>query len=66
MRYRLKKCGETKHFIVSNLKKSKLAKYQFYCQITRDVCRITIDFSGKSVDMLKRLHPKETLFRGEF
>jgi hypothetical protein len=27
MRCRLKKCGETKHFIVTNLKKSKFAKY---------------------------------------
>ena len=65
MRCRLKKSGETKHFIVTNLKKSKLAKYQFYCNISKDVCRVTLDFEAKNADWNKKLHPKDTLFRGE-
>jgi hypothetical protein len=65
MRCRLKKSGETKHFIVTNLKKSKLAKYQFYCNITKDVCRVTLDFEAKTVDWNRKVHPKDTLFRGE-
>jgi hypothetical protein len=65
MRYRLKKSGETKHFMVQNLKKAKYCKNQFYCQIKKDVCRVTLDFEGKLVDWNRRLHPKDVLFRGE-
>ncbi len=30
------------------------------------MCRVNLDFTGNSTKYYKKLHPKDTLFRGEF
>jgi hypothetical protein len=62
----MKTIGSTRHFVVTQLKKSKFQKHQFYCVINKDVCRVNLDVNGVYTKMPGSIHPKDVLFRGEF
>jgi hypothetical protein len=66
MRCLLKRKGATKQFKVTNIKRSPNKRYEFFCTINKDVCRVTLDLAHEFVDELTSLHPKDTIFRGEF
>ncbi len=45
MRCLLKRKGATKFFKVTNIKKSPNKRYEFFCTINKDLCRVTLDLA---------------------